>query len=1035
MKKILFFIAFNYIAVILNAQLAITTGTLTPTQYVQNVLVGSGITVSNVNYYGHPSQIGEFNGATSNISLNSGIVLSNGEVLSNQTGGTPDSDILATYGASPNWGNGDPDLLNIAQSVTTNPESPNITTTHDMAMLEFDFIPTGDTVKFNFVFASEEYVAYINTAFNDVFGFFISGPGITGSYASPGGFPGGSANIALVPNTTLPITISTIYSDPLQTPPQMNAQHYIDNANNNTHELNGFTTVLSAISAVQCGELYHIKIAIADAQDGALDSDVFLEAGSFTSNTVTLASNINIATGDSILYEGCGSADLTFVRSNTADTSVFYFNINGVVTPADYTLNADSVVFLPGEDTVIISLTANIDALTEPQEIIIIELIQTICNTIDTSTITFYIADFPAITITPHDTIKNCSATSLFPLWVNVTGPPYSTQWSNGETTDTIWVSPTITTTYYVSVSDTCGVNPSVNDSATITVPIPSPIILSLSNDSTQYCPQDSIWVYASATGGNGNYNFNWTPGGNSDSILVNPNTTTNYTVNVSDNCGGTATDSVKISIPNYVPLSNLITTPDTSVCSGVNVNLNAMISGGVDTYFAWNNGLPNSLSVSVSPTSSTLYVLTAQDSCGAIVKDSILVTSLISNLDVDIPDQYPACLNEIVLLTPTIINYIGQLSYNWSTGESTPTINVNSSFTRNYSLTVTDQCKTNSDTFMVYKPTFQSVNISADTNFITSNCPGESVSLSATITGGNSNAQLLTWFDGVNTYTGNNVTVYPLVTTTYQAIVIDSCAMDTDSIDITVHIPVYPPLNIEVTKDTTICRGEKLKIGAMAYGGAGGYNYEWHGLGSSDSAIVQPYDVTTYNVTVFDACKNYQNGTVTVSVKFPNADFTYEYTSDYFVDFTNTSFRDIIYQSWTFEPNAFSNATNPSYTYLNPGKHDVKLIVKDIEGCYDTITKEITPPLHIYAPNSFTPNNDGINDAFFFIGMGIEDFDVSIYDRWGELVYKSNDINEGWNGAYKGKLLPIGTYVYNIRAKAFNTEPFTKIGSINLLK
>ena len=1035
MKRILLLIFFSSLIAITNAQLTTTSGVLTPTEYVQNVLVGAGITVSNVTFYGHPSQIGEFNGTNSTIPLNSGLVLSNGEVLTNLTGGNPSTNIEMTYGTNANWGGGDPDLLNLAQSVTTNPASGNITSTHDMAVLEFDFIPTGDTVQFNFVFASEEYTAFINSTYNDVFGFFISGPGITGSYASPAGFPGGAANVAIVPNTTLPITISTIYSDPGQAPPQMNAQYYIDNPNNNTHELNGFTTPLSAISSVQCGEVYHIKIAIADAQDGTLDSDVFLEAGSFSSNTLTLASNINTTTGDSVLYEGCGAADLTFVRSNTVGTSVYYFNVNGTAVASDYTLNADSVVFLPGIDTVIISFTANSDGLTEPLEIVEIELIQTICNIVDTSIITFYIADFPPITISTNDTIKNCSDTDLLPLWVDVNGPIHSTLWSNGATTDTIWVSPLVTTTYYVSVSDTCGVNPTVNDSSVFTVIIPSPITLVTSSDSTQYCPQDSIWIYVEASGGGGNYTYNWTPGGIGDSLLINPNTTTNYIIDVVGNCGGTARDSVLITIPNYVPLTNVITTLDTTLCAGLNVDINAIINGGVGTYFSWNNGLPHSLSVNVTPADTTTYTLTAQDSCGVIVKDSIRVSSLISNIQVAISDKNPECLNEIVLLTPTITNSYGLLNYNWSTGESTPSINVSSNNTTEYWLSVSDQCESDVDTLTVYEPIFHDVDIKLDTSFIVSECPKNPVTLSATINGGNSNAQLLTWFNGVNTYIGNDIIVYPEITTVYQVVVIDTCAMDSDTINLTVHVPVYHPLSLELTRDTTICRGEELKIGIKVAGGAGGYIYDWHGLGTSDSIYARPYDETTYNVTVIDVCNNYKDGEITISVKFPKADFTYEYLSDYDVDFTNTSFSNIIYQLWNFSPVDTSTAIDPSHTYPNIGNHYVELIVKDIEGCYDTIIQEIKPPLHIYAPNAFTPNNDGKNDAFHFIGMGIEEFEVSIYNRWGEVIYQSNDIYQGWDGTYKGKSLPTGVYIYDIRAKAFNTEPFTKTGSINLIK
>ena len=117
----------------------------------------------------------------------------------------------------PGSGLADNDLLAVAQSV-----NPAILSTSDAVILEFDFVPSSNVAAFNFVFASDEYLQWIGSVFNDVFAFFVSGPGITGPYSSPAGFPGGSANVALVPGTNTPITISTIH-------PTSNAAFYVQN--------------------------------------------------------------------------------------------------------------------------------------------------------------------------------------------------------------------------------------------------------------------------------------------------------------------------------------------------------------------------------------------------------------------------------------------------------------------------------------------------------------------------------------------------------------------------------------------------------------------------------------------------------------------------------------------------------------------------------------------------------------------------------------------------------------------------------------
>lgn len=168
------------------AQLTVTN-TLTPTQLVQNVLLGNGVTASNIAFTGSNLSRREFNGTVSNIGFTSGILLTTGNVNiaigPNNLGG-----------AGTNLGipNTDPQLNSIATSNLNN-----------AAILEFDFIPLADTIKFKYVFASEEYTEYVCSNFNDVFGFFISGP-------NPSGGNYTNVNIAQIPETSLPVAINTI---------------------------------------------------------------------------------------------------------------------------------------------------------------------------------------------------------------------------------------------------------------------------------------------------------------------------------------------------------------------------------------------------------------------------------------------------------------------------------------------------------------------------------------------------------------------------------------------------------------------------------------------------------------------------------------------------------------------------------------------------------------------------------------------------------------------------------------------------------
>jgi hypothetical protein len=228
----------------------------------------------------------------------------------------------------------DPDLLDLANSVPgLIGQNFAVGSVNDVAILEFDFIPVSSYLSFKYVFASQEYFAYENTQYNDVFGFFISGPGIVGPYASPAGFPDGSINIATFPSTEanslgvdMPITISSVNSS-------YNSVYFVSNQNNGNNTVNpvidGFTTVFTAEANVICGQLYHIRLAIADGSDTGLSSFVLLEAGSFSSPKLEIANSLNI---DSVeIFTNCGepvtlSADLingddyTYLW-NTGDTT------------------------------------------------------------------------------------------------------------------------------------------------------------------------------------------------------------------------------------------------------------------------------------------------------------------------------------------------------------------------------------------------------------------------------------------------------------------------------------------------------------------------------------------------------------------------------------------------------------------------------------------------------------------------------------------------------------------------------------------
>ncbi len=222
------------------------------------LLSGGTIQVETIDYYGSFNAIGKFTNSSPILNMKSGIYLGTGNLNApvgpNITGGS----------STPQSRDGiqladDPDLMKIASGKL-----------FDQVILQFTFIPRCDTISFQFVFGSEEYPEYVQKKFNDVFGFFIKGPGIKGTQ-----------NMALLPDDSTPITINSVNM-------LYNNQYYIYNKPTTPEELksslqfDGFTRKLTAKAHVIPGQTYTIKIAIADVNDMGYDSGVFLETNSFT---------------------------------------------------------------------------------------------------------------------------------------------------------------------------------------------------------------------------------------------------------------------------------------------------------------------------------------------------------------------------------------------------------------------------------------------------------------------------------------------------------------------------------------------------------------------------------------------------------------------------------------------------------------------------------------------------------------------------------------------------------------------------------
>ncbi|MFH2094586.1 MAG: choice-of-anchor L domain-containing protein, partial [Bacteroidota bacterium] len=428
------------------SQLVINTGQ-TPNQLVQNVLLGGGVQINSVTFTGSTVapyiQIGEFtNGNTTNLGLTNGIVIATGHVTN--IPGTSSglmADMMTTSLSDP-----DCDILGGNNG------------SYDAAVLEFDFMPLGDTVMFRYVFASEEYSDYVNSGFNDVFGFFISGPGITGPYSN------NSANIALIPGTTTPVAINNVnngYSSGCSTGPCTNCSFYVENCNGTTIVFDGFTTVLTAMAVVQACQWYHLKLAVSDIGDPILDAAVFLEANSFNVSGAFVSSGYDNAVVPDNAVEGCNDGYIAFVTTSPVTSPLtITWTIGGTATNGvDYTMIPNSIVIPTGSDSVGIWIHPIADGITEGTETVTLTINGIGCGGSQVVTINIY-DNTPLVAVCSNDQTI-CDGTQPAVISVNGSGgmSPYTYAWDNGAGAGTsASVSPPMGTTIYtVTINDVCG--------------------------------------------------------------------------------------------------------------------------------------------------------------------------------------------------------------------------------------------------------------------------------------------------------------------------------------------------------------------------------------------------------------------------------------------------------------------------------------------------------------------------------------------------------------------------------------------------
>ncbi len=548
--------------------------------------------------------------------------------------------------------------------------------------------------------------------------------------------------------------------------------------------------------------------------------------------------------------------------------------------------------------------------------------------------------------------------------------PPYTYSWTpttglSSSTSANPVASPTATTTYTVHVTDSNGSN--VTDAVTVTVnPLPT---VNAGADQI-ICGNQSVVLGGNptATGGTAPYTYSWTPAiGLNDSALANPtaqpNTTTTYTVAVTDAKGCTVTDVVIVSVnPAVVADAG----PDKGATFGQNVTIggNPTASGGTSPFtYSWTptTGLNNSTvaNPTAQVTTTRTYILQVTDSEGCVDKDTVIVT-LNSQLSANAGLDKALCLGNFTGIggSPTANGGTPPFTYQWipSTGLDNPTSanpQASPTTTTNYTVEVTDANGINAADLVKVTVNPQPVaNAGSDMTISL----GQSVQIGGNPTAsGGTSPYTYSWLPttGLNNPNASNPSATPSATTTYIVAVTDAkgCT-DTD----TMLVVVNPSLQANAGQDDVICSGESVTLGGSptATGGTPPVTYSWAptaGLNNPTSAnpTATPNATTTYIVTLTDQSGTTDKDTVTVTV-FPllvvnagaDAGITLGQSKQIGGNPTATGGTPPFNYSWT-PTTGLDNPTVANPTALITNTTTYAVTVVDANGCTKSDTVKVT--------------------------------------------------------------------------------------------
>jgi gliding motility-associated-like protein len=636
--------------------------------------------------------------------------------------------------------------------------------------------------------------------------------------------------------------------------------------------------------------------------------------------------------------------------------------------------------------------------------------------------------------------------------------PGYVYVWSNGSTTEDI--STLVAGTYTVTVTDING----CSIDTTITLVEPTPLDISLvpsvyaGGFNTTGCDPDGE-IDLTIAGGSAGYVITWSNGETTEDIVN--LTAGTYDVTVVDINGCTITDQITLTAPDL--FQSDLTSPTYNggwniSCNGfIDGSINLDITGGTSPFlFQWSNG---SNSQNLSNLGAGEYSVIITDANGCLGFDTIVLTEpdlLTSSAFVltDYNGSDISCFGaDDASITVEIQGGTPQYVYQWTQGGT----NVSANITANgvgpgtYFVTVTDAngCTTTSDVLVEEPPVVTvSIDILSDYFGLPVSCVGNNDGEVEAIGNGGWGGLSYQW-NTTPTITSANIDTLGVGNYTVIATDINGCFASSS-----VLLEGHPAPSFEVPPYQQLCEGETASFMTMANGND--FNCTWEFSTGQVVNSCEPFDIAFGIVGCIDATVTLTSSEGCVSQQIyedyvcydpnPIAEFTQSaenittVPSD--VSFYNQSTNGYSYE-WDFGDGYISNQENPTHYFPDDaaGTYQVTLLVTSMFGCVDSTFSMVyvKEELIIYVPNTFTPDGNAHNEMFLPIlsqGFDPYDYQLLIFNRWGELLFESYNHQIGWDGTYGGNIVKDGTYVWKIRVGS-NSDGFRKefVGHVNVLR